>query len=525
MDTPSASPSSAAAIPGGAAEATSTDARYFNRELSWLAFNRRVLEEACNPRHPLLERVRFLSISANNLDEFFMVRVAGLKAHQTLGVEEVSPEGMTVAQQLATIKVEADRLVTSQHEVWGELQAQLDQAGHESHRRRALGRRNGALARPAFPRADLSGSDTPGDRSGASLPLHPQQGPEPHLRTQEGEDQRPRADHGARDAPSVHPHSRRDRPLCRDGNPNPPQDRLPVPPVRGPSRRRIPRHPRQRHRGRGGSRGSRALFPNRHQAAAARPRRSPGAGAGHARKPRRRGPGGPGGSDRDHLGNPRLPWHDRPIAIGRGGPARPQVSAVQSALSRADSRARRRLLRGDQGKGHPGPTPVRKLRGGGRVHPAGRCRSRRRGDQADALSRRQTVGDHPCADRCRRGGQVRNRRDRAKGAVRRRAEFGVGQRARARRSPGRLRVHRVEDPRQGIDGRAPRGEGLPHLLPFRHRQLSPGDARASTPTSATSQRTRRLAAMRQAVQLHHRLSGAEKPRSSWSSRRCRCGPN
>ena len=125
MDTPSASPSAAAV----GADAPAADARYFNRELSWLAFNRRVLEEACNPRHPLLEKVRFLSISANNLDEFFMVRVAGLKAHQTLGVEEVSPEGMTVAQQLAAITVEADRLVTSQHEVWGEFQAQLDQAG------------------------------------------------------------------------------------------------------------------------------------------------------------------------------------------------------------------------------------------------------------------------------------------------------------------------------------------------------------------------------------------------------------
>jgi len=103
--------------------------RYFNRELSWLAFNRRVLEEACNPKHPLLERVRFLSISANNLDEFFMVRVAGLKAHQTMGVEEISMDGQTVAQQLAATTAQADRLVTSQHEVWAQLQADLDNSG------------------------------------------------------------------------------------------------------------------------------------------------------------------------------------------------------------------------------------------------------------------------------------------------------------------------------------------------------------------------------------------------------------
>ena len=103
--------------------------RYFNRELSWLAFNRRVLEESQNRAHPLLERLRFLSISGNNLDEFFMVRVAGLKGQQLLNVEEISVDGMTVGQQLTAIAADADALTDTQDDIWDAISVELADVG------------------------------------------------------------------------------------------------------------------------------------------------------------------------------------------------------------------------------------------------------------------------------------------------------------------------------------------------------------------------------------------------------------
>src|SRR6266850_3235041 len=84
---------------------------YFNRELSWLGFNARVLHEAEDPRVPLLERVKFLSIFSSNLDEFFMVRVAGLRRQVMAGVTLAPPDGLTPADQLAAIRREVDLLV------------------------------------------------------------------------------------------------------------------------------------------------------------------------------------------------------------------------------------------------------------------------------------------------------------------------------------------------------------------------------------------------------------------------------
>ena len=107
----------------------SSPGRFFNRELSWLGFNWRVLEEAENPRVPLLERLRFLSISATNLDEFYTVRVAGLRELAREGVSTPAADGLSPTEQLVLIHADARRLMARQQDAYDALAAEMQQAG------------------------------------------------------------------------------------------------------------------------------------------------------------------------------------------------------------------------------------------------------------------------------------------------------------------------------------------------------------------------------------------------------------
>ena len=124
--------------------------RFYNRELSWLGFNWRVLEEADNPKTPLLERLRFLSISADNLDEFYSVRVAGLRELAHAGNTTPSVDGLTPAEQLAVIDHDARGLMDHQQRVWETLRVEMDAQGLRLETRDSLGKEDKTYLNDVF---------------------------------------------------------------------------------------------------------------------------------------------------------------------------------------------------------------------------------------------------------------------------------------------------------------------------------------------------------------------------------------
>ena len=146
---------------------------YINRETAWLQFNGRVLEEALNADNPLLERVKFLSIFATNLDEFFMIRVSGLSRQVTGGVLEAPPDGMTPVEQLAAIRKTLLGHLERSLDCWHQdLSPKLRQSGIAILVMSELGHHQKAWLRRYFRARDFSGSDAAGFRSGPPLPAH-----------------------------------------------------------------------------------------------------------------------------------------------------------------------------------------------------------------------------------------------------------------------------------------------------------------------------------------------------------------
>ena len=464
--------------------------RFIDREVSWVRFNQRVLELAEDPTLPLLERARFLAIFASNLDEFFMVRVAGLKRRIAAGVAVRAASGLMPREQLEMLWVEGRALMERHAQALVDLLPELGGHGIEIVRWAELDREEQKICKKLFkdrifpvltPLAVDPAHPFP-YISGLSLNLavvvrHPKTGTEHFARVKvpptfgrfvRGRQPALRADRGRhRRAPQ--------EALPRHGRAGLPH---------------LPGHPQRGPRGRGGRRGEPPQ--GAREGAAAAPLRPAGAARG-------RGVDRPQGARAARLRARRQPRRgrlaarparpDRPPLDRRPAARRPQVrrlppvDAPEPGGGRVVVAGRRLRLR--VAPRRAAAPPLRLLRHLGAALPrAGGRRPARAGDQADALPHLRRQPDHRGAHRRRRGRQAGAGDRGDQGPLRRAGQHPLGAQARAVRLPRRLRPRRPQDPLQAVDGRARRARGHPPLRPPRHRQLQPQDGTRSTRTSA-----------------------------------------
>ena len=159
--------------PAGARPIPKEPSLYFNRELSWLAFNERVLEEAADSHWPLLERLKFLAITFSNLDEFFMIRVSGLHEQLEQAEAERSPDGLTPRQQLARIREVVRRLLKDATDLpRAAAPPSAGGARHPDPRLEVAGQGSAGAGEGVLPRVGVPGAHPAGGGPRTSLPLH-----------------------------------------------------------------------------------------------------------------------------------------------------------------------------------------------------------------------------------------------------------------------------------------------------------------------------------------------------------------